>query len=381
MKRNISLLSLALSALILSTSCSQQDNSGNTKETEDSANVVPVSQIWDGYEDLQGKSFGNVFTMPEMIEPTENDGIYSLTLVPRTDIDPEAASRKLFKAVYGDQLDDKNLWTSGDGTYTYKDADDVVTSFANNAPASIGYTKLPMIGGTQYEETAIYDPIKNADVFMELELGSCTVGELWSKAVDTAELYFSGYYPGLELCPGFIKYMHDTDLDEYRAYLQIDFSYKGIPLQDTLSGLFETENRGFYEVITSYGAAFIGCHYYGINDPALFMFYYGAYSIDAQEQQSIIPLKEAVSLIGSELAQNIKLKFEDISLQYCHKNIAPAYTADSVLNESIRADFGEDRPLDFRPTWVFMWSENGVNGKEQNYVKVDAISGEITIDK
>jgi len=373
-------LFLFAASVICLSSCSSQNNSSNTKQTDDS-NKVPISQLWDGYEELQGKQYGNAFTLPEKIEPTENDGIYSLTLVPRIDIDPEAASQKLFKAVYGNVLDDKNLSASGDGTYTYKDADGVITSFANNAPASIGYTKLPLIGGTQYEETAVYDPVKDADVFMELELGSCTVGELWRKAMDSAELYFSGYYPGLELCPGFINYMHDTDLDEYRAYLQIDFSYKGIPFQDVLSGLFETEDRGFYKVLTSYGAAFIGCHYYGINDPALFMFYYGAYNIVAEEQENIIPFRDAVGIMEKELAPNMKLKFENVSMQYCHKNISPVYTADSELNERIRADFGEELPLDFRPTWVFSWTETGANGKEQDYVKVDAISGEITIDK
>lgn len=61
MKKTI--MTLVLAALML-TSCATQENGGNTKQT-DGSDKVPVSQIWDGYEKLQGRQYGTAFTLPK----------------------------------------------------------------------------------------------------------------------------------------------------------------------------------------------------------------------------------------------------------------------------------------------------------------------------
>ena len=53
---------------VMLTACGT-DNSGNTVETEEKERV-PVAELFDGYEELQGKDF-DIFTLPETIEKPE----------------------------------------------------------------------------------------------------------------------------------------------------------------------------------------------------------------------------------------------------------------------------------------------------------------------
>ncbi|MBR1383403.1 MAG: hypothetical protein IJ555_06280 [Ruminococcus sp.] len=57
MKKTI--MTLVLAALMLA-GCASQENGGNTKQADiENIGTAPVSQIWDGYEELQGRQYGN----------------------------------------------------------------------------------------------------------------------------------------------------------------------------------------------------------------------------------------------------------------------------------------------------------------------------------
>ena len=391
MKRNISLLSLALSALILSTSCSQQDNSGNTKETEDSANVVPVSQIWDGYEDLQGKSFGNVFTMPEKIRHVKFDEAYSFYTETDNNEDQQANCEKYFKLLFGDNYDEKYISEQGEAKIYSDGANGKHYAMYLYGPGTMVMNGIRPLSSNDsgYELKTRYDPESDKDTVLQVGNESITVGKLCENAVGFCTAKFDGHFNEFELYPADLQYYYNSDHDNYSVSAVIGLKYKGIPVEYQFTPLFSDENRSFYDVTTHYCPMMFTLDMYGSDDFRVLMVYCTDSKPITENIDSILSLKEAVSILERELAQNSKYRFERVELLYSAKNKSinayrePWMTDEDFSrdNESAAADYGEIPPVTYFPTWVFTLSINSVNGPMENYIKVNAVTGEITIDK
>ena len=94
----------------------------------------------------------------------------------------------------------------------------------------------------------------------------------------------------------------------------------------------------------------------------------------------IIPLKSAVKLLETSLAEQSNYRFQKIDLMYCQKFTYPAFTGNESLNSEIMADYGEIPDQPFVPTWCFTWTTDQGQEKLVQHIKVNAVTGEITVD-
>ena len=405
--RKIIWVGMIIVSLFMFVSCSEQDNSnenqaesessiasqvwdGHEKSPDRSFNKVQPSQAWEGYEELQGKSFGNVFTLPEKIRPVRADEAYSFYTENDHNEDQQANSEKYFKLLFGDDYDEKYISDQGEAKI-YSDGDNgkyyAMYLYGPGTMVMNGIRPLSSID-SGYELKTRYDPESDKDTVLEVGNESITVGKLCENAVGFCTAKFDGHFNEFELYPVVLLYYHDPDHDYYSASVTIGLKYKGIPVEYQFTPLFSDENRSFYDVTTHYCPMMFTLDMYGSDDFRVLMVYCTDSKPVTENIDSILSLKEAVSILERELAQNSKYKFERVELLYSAKNKSinayrePWMTDEDLsrANESAAADYGELPPVTYFPTWVFTLSINSVNGPMENYIKVNAVTGEITID-
>ena len=376
------ILTLALAALLL-VSCAAQENGLKTKDT-DAAEKAPVSQIWDGYEALQGRQYGNAFTLPEKIEPVSVEQLYSF--VPKDD--PEwdkvrAGAETFFKAMYGSSFDSgsirESVSPSGKQQIEYLTPDDDALA------ASSGIVYAYRSGGSfdsvsgQPELLGSYDPKKDRDVSLELEDGGCTVGELCGNVTEFLKEAFYPLYDGYELEPVNVSYQCLADMRK-TAYVIVGIKRDGIFMEKYQSKLFEQEHRESYDVLTYYSFNQMDLTMAGADNILNFSNVTLISKMQEEPLQEIIPLTEAVKLLEASLAEQSGYVFETVELMYCQKFTYPALTGDAQVNSEILADYGEIPDQPFVPTWCFSWETQQGSGTFVHHIKVNAVTGEVTVD-
>ncbi len=383
MKRNISLLSLALSALILSTSCSEQDNSTDTKEIELEEGKVIASQAWDGYEDLQGKSFGNVFTMPEKIEPTTVDNVYSIFAEKDEAQADKDICKEYFKKVFGDDYNEKCIVNMPEGDYTYSEKSSDNYAVFRHGPGTVSKNgAVPLSMTTSgYSFKNRYIPTKDRDVLLDIGKEKQSVGAICDAALKYCSNIFEGHFKECELYAADLIHFYNSDTDNYAADVTIGLKYERIPLEYRFTPLDKRVSKSFYVVGTYYVPATFDLDLYGIDDIGVLSVYWADNKLRAETLNGMIPLKETVKILERELAPNSKYKFNRVELLYCKKKTSPIYENDPIINASIDEDYGEVVDPPFVPTWVFTVNTNTSDGSKLYYIKLNAVTGEITIDK
>jgi len=381
MRKPISLLSIIFFCFVF-VSCASQDNEEHTKETEITKMVAP-SQAWDGYEDLQGKSFGNVLTMPDKIEPAVVSEVYCILPELRENRNDETDSKEYFKRFFGEKYNEKNITNPEKGRFVYSEGlnDYDLAVYVNGSPDNSRKNGSLPLGSNDYQLDKRYYPGTDDNVTIEVGTENRTVGDLFDAAVKYSSYLLEGHFNDLEIFPESLYTCYNADLDEYAAGVTMGFKYKGVEIESQFTPLFEVQDRGFYEVITSYNPMSFSIDLYGIDDVRFVNYTCGDWKFTAEKQEQIMSLAAAVDTLEKELAPNSSYLFEKVGLIYCLKTTGPARTNDSKANESINADYGEVKPARYEPTWCFTYTVNTLNGMENNYVKVNAVTGEITIDK
>ena len=405
--RKIIWVCMIIVSLFMFVSCSEQDNSnenqaeseisiasqvwdGHEESPARSFDKVLPSQAWEGYEELQGKSFGNVFTLPEKIRPVKADEAYSFYTENDHNEDQQANSEKYFKLLFGNDYDEKYISDQGEAKI-YSDGDNgkyyAMYLYGPGTMVMNGIRPLSSID-SGYELKTRYDPERDKDTVLEVGNESITVGKLCENAVGFCTAKFDGHSNEFELYPAVLLYYHDADHDYYSASVTIGLKYKGIPGEYHFTPLYSDEDRGFYHVTTHYCPMMFTLDMYGSDDFRALMVYCTDIMIHGEKLDEIIPLKEAASILEQELAQNSKYKFERVELLYCAKNksinanIEPGMSEEDLAraNERAAADYGKVPPRTYVPTWVFTVTANSINGTMEKYIKVNAVTGEITID-
>ena len=386
------ILTFTLAALMLA-GCASQENGGNTRQADtENIGTTPVSKIWEGYEELQGKQYGGVFTMPDVITPNSAEEYYTFLW----DFDPypeadEPFAREFYKSFFGESYKDEYV-TVKDFNVLYNAPDGAFGAVASTVIVNASRDgSFPADG----ELLGEYDPVKDGAVSMELEEGSCTVSEAVAAASELMDKTFAAYYPEYEYVPVRVKYIaskmaHPYDPPgELVATAQVHFmvSYKGLFLEDA-SLLFETENKGYYMVSTS---IIPSCIDLDINKKGSVSVINSMGKLPApvsEQVDELMSLDQAVELMESELAPQSGYKFSRVELRYCCKYSMPQLIpTEETMGKDIILDFPEETAKMFEefgevvrrfdPTWCFYF---GVEGSGTS-VRVNARTGEITIDQ
>lgn len=373
---------LLLMSLVM-VSCSSQDNNGNIKET-DSFEKTRISQLYDGYEELQGKKYSG-FTLPQIIEKPTFDSLYRFpdrrggSEIPSE----EENTIKLFKRCFGDKYDNNALdvnenWDKSK-TYSLFLPDGTGAVVLHGFPVSIIKDPSGNLLTSNFELLNTYTGSER-DKTVELRDGRCTTGELLDGIGKCLERDILPSIGGFDIYPLSIHNCKNSDGICY-AEIEYGIKYKGIPLEDK-SAMFISQQRSGYQVITSYSISTLSVVTAYRTDYSVFSSTFSDQYPLVEELSEAISLDSAVQLLQKELAPNINLEFDSVELKYCCKITAPTLTVtDKDKDSQILADYGEIKTAFFEPTWCFYYRKSYDGNSIQEAVKVNAITGEITIDK
>ena len=102
--------------------------------------------------------------------------------------------------------------------------------------------------------------------------------------------------------------------------------------------------------------------------------------LDKTEKTEMIPFDEAVKILETELAKGSYYEFSNVELMYCCLANQPALDMTEEDNVAKAEQLSEEynkTPKTFEPMWCFE-IKGGEGAKE--YIKVNALSGEVFID-
>ena len=382
MKKATALLAAALSAAVMLTACTSSDNSGNTQEGNVD-DLVPAADIFEGCEELQGKDF-ELFRLPDVIEKPEYDGLYRFPDRRGGAEVPEEKQKalELMKACFGERFDESAVreeknWDKS-VIYQLSLPDDAFAAVLHGFPMNI--TKSCTSGDITPDFTVLgrflpSEPEKT----VELQSGSCTVAELldgMQKRLDAEILPFIG---GFEIVPLRIDDLKSSKGVSY-AVIEYGIKYKGIMLEED-SPMWISQQRSGYQVTTGYSLNTLTLTVTDKNDYLVFSSSFAEQYPLAEKISEAIPLSGAVEILKNDLAEYMRCNLTSVELKYCCKITAPVITGtDSLEDSRILADYGKIETAYFEPTWCFYYKVTDENGEHREAVKVNALTGEITID-
>lgn len=375
------LLKYLLTLSLLLAGCGS-DNSGNTQETE-IKEFVPVSEMYDGYEQLQGKDFGN-FKLPESIEKPEFEKLYRFpdrrggADVP----DEETRTKELLKRTFGEEPEESliSAYENWDGskTYTLTLPEGRSAAVLHGFPISIIKSAEELIT-PQQELIHEYSPEDGGGI-VELKNSSCSVSELLDNMQKRLESEVMQGLEGFEFVPRSISNFRNSNSVSY-TQIEYEVYYRGIKLEYD-SPMSVLQSKSEYQVMTSYSINSVSLTAADKEDYAIFSSTFSEQYPLTEEVTEAISLERAVQILQNELAQYSFYDFDSVELCYCCKITAPVITnTDKDEDSRILADYGEIETAYFEPTWCFNYTGNPNVQQRREAVKVNAVTGEITIDK
>lgn len=364
---------ITLGLTFLLTSCSQIENDKNTMQNTN-VDAVPIEHIYDGYEELQGKDFGS-FSLPDKIQVSDVDKLYSFSSVGKTVADVEQESKHYFKEFLGDSYDEANIKKEKEKVYAYYGENGYTMFFVECMPMNAYYVDHPGYACT--ETLGTYYADTDRDIVLDLAKGECTVGELCDSLSEVISRTFYPLYGDFEIYPYIIDYYFNENMEKV-AEVTCAVRYKGVNMEIFFSPLFIVEEREEYQVITNYVPSHM---IFALDGKDSITFFANRFApkdeADAEEINEVISLKGAVELLEENLAVQSHYQFEEVYLYYCCKKTSPAHVNDEALNSKMDEDFKDVEPSRFEPTWCFMWHTSEGEGQ---YIKVNAVTGEITVE-
>ena len=372
-----------LAAAVMLVSCSSQDNSGKVHEA-DNSEFVSIQNLFDGYDELQGKE-SDLFALPSTIEKPNCEKLFRFpdrrggNNIPNE----EEATTGFLKKCFGDRFDKSRLtyqnnWDGGK-TYSFTHPDGVSAVVLHGFPINV--IKSPEGQAILSPDPTFlnsYNP-SDSNSIVELKNWNCTVGELLNGMQKRLDSEIMPYIGGFEIAPICINNYKNSEDIKY-AEIIYGISYQGVMLEDE-SPMFITQSSGNYQVMTSYSASVITLTVTGSDDYDIFSSTFSEQYPLTETVSEAIPLRSAVGILCEELAEYVRYIFDSVELRYCCKITAPVITGtDSLEDSRILADYGRIETAYFEPTWCFFYKVTDENGEHREAVKVNALTGEITID-
>ena len=377
MKKTTAALAAALAAAVMLTACAED---GNTyKDDSFQAEKKEISKLYEGYEELQGKDFG-LFRMPEHIEPQSFEKAYKFKAsVKYGSKDNLEQAKKICKAFFGDQYEENSFTvdTSVFEKIHYRDSKGNICDYYD------GFTGMSFADRVNLQEAnfeGIYRVSTDGEKVIDFGTEKSTVAEV----ADSARRFFN---ENISAYSDYHAEPQDIYLFSYgrRKIAEIIYrvEYEGIPFEEYPSPTGKSIDLG---------NGMASMSFYSFVQPNLDVFGKDEFSnfhsdppyvIKSKEEVSkLYSLKDACEILKNGLAEYSLYSFDDVKLMYV--NLFTSETPENMMkltNEEQREYFKKsaETEREFTPTWAFIVNDNG-SGFGRKLIKVNAITGEITID-
>ena len=382
MKKATAILAAVLSAAVMLTACAEDENT--YKDDSFPAEQKEISKLYEGYEELQGKDFG-LFKMPETIIPIKINSLNKFSINKTFNIENEEAGKSIFRAFWKDEFDESKCGFSiskEDPAYYY-DQDGEEYGYFNNGLISLEKSDSIIIkGGEEYEGLEKYNVETDKDKTVQLLSGTASINDLVESVNQfIADSGIDTLYGDFSIKPKDV-YIYKTNKGA-NALVICSACFNDIPIETYPSHFFKEGYENGFQTITFYLFKYLALQMSGKNNidsvsiPASYRIY------KTEEIKSAISLSDAVNLLTKELASNSKYEFEKIELTYCSKSTKPSDEIAQETEDTEKIKEIEDIIMnmheEFIPTWCFYIKER-IPCQIQSIIKVNAITGEITMD-
>lgn len=368
---------LIIISILLFTSCSVFDNKSNTQQV-DNVELSSVNEAYDGIDELMGKDLG-VIKLPDRINAQDTSDVYTFSARIHQPVAAEENKEyaiNLYSDFFGNSFD-KNKCGFDDLQYYYLYTEDG-KELARYADGMISLVK----NDYEISDDSVIQKRYNADSTEQIKIGNdiCSISDISGYAKSFLDAELPDLYDGFTIEPYdvFTRKNSDTDI----ALINCTQSYHGIPFEDypTNYSVISKDNSG-NDLITSYYATDIRMTMNAKNSIAWVHIDNPVEITQTEKLDKMISLKSAIEILQNELSSLSKYNFDEIKLMYCSKQTYINYdysqmTLEEQLEKSKELNNTE---YEFYPTWCFI-SNNELSGYSRWIVKLNAITGEITID-
>ena len=371
------LTAILAAAVLMRTACAE--DSENYKDDSLVVEKKEISKIYEGYEDLQGKDF-ELFKMPDNIEPQSFEKVYKFKAsVKYGSKDNLEQAKKICKAFFGDQYEE-NSFTVDNKVFEnihYRDSKGNICDYYD------GFTGMSFVDRVNLQEASfegIYKVSTDGEKVIDFGSEKSTVAEV----ADSARRFFN---ENISAYSDYHAEPQDIYLYSYgkRKIAEIIYrvEYEGVPFEEYPS----PTGKGI-----DLGNGMTSLTFYSFVQPELDVFGKDDFSIfhsdppyvikSKEEVKDLISLKDACEILKNGLAEYSQYAFDDVKLMYV--NLFTSENPENMMkltDEEQREFFEKTAAVEreFTPTWAFIMNDNG-SGFERKLIKVNAITGEITMD-
>ena len=370
-----------------------RENDLHTQSVEEFT-LSPVKEAYSGKEEILGTTIelpvGEEdkvsLKFPAVISEYHPEKAYILTNITNAAYDFKKGAEemqekapKLFKAFYGDSFDESCC--------SFVELNELETYIIENYNGKNGETAW--LGASGYalidDMTLFGDASKkaipaetfffkdNPNKTVSLSDGEITLQEAADRFTEYFKSTLSDFIYGFEIRP------YKAVISDYNGGSLLSVTgeklHEGIPFECSMSTYINTQNGKE----TSYGFTYADADmrsvsaYYAVSDQN------NPIIARSEPLDKIIPLKGAVEILKKNLARNTDYTFSDIKLMYCCKHTQQNINVNDEDREKLKKLIAEEntREDEYRPTWYFIISDKN---NQTSGIKVDAVSGEITMD-
>ena len=377
------LTAILAAAVLMLTACAE--DSENYKDDSLVVEKKEISKLYEGYEELQGKDFGS-FRLPEHIEPQSFEKVYTITADIPFDTD-DSQKRKnaqtIFKNILKDEYDEKAVtreyWLTS--FYKYSDKNSNAGKYAegeffvqrsNDVPnSSLRY---------DYEFDNAYYVETEGDKAVDFFTEQATVREL----AESAENAFNGNSPDFadyhakayEIVT--YKYKYGSVLVT-KAYMRLE--YEGVPFEP-MTPTSKTTVKDDKTINTYYSSMQAEATFTGKNSITRIGADTPFKILNKTEDKDLISLKDACDILKHGLAEYLSYDFFDVKLKYVNLFDQEAPYMKELSESEQKEIFKRNSEIErvFEPTWVFSTKSGEGENTVTEYIKVNALTGEIAMD-
>ena len=356
--------------------------------------LSPVKEAYSGKEEILGTTIelpvGEEdkvsLKFPAVISEYHPEKAYILTNITNAAYDFKKGAEemqekapKLFKAFYGDSFDESGC--------SFVELNELETFIRedyngkNGETAWLGVSGYSLIG----DQNAFANYSKNAvtldtcfykdspDKTVELPDGQITLTAAAERFAELFKTTLSDFTFGYEIRP--CKAVISECGGDKALRIVGEQLYFGIPFESCGSTFIQSKG----DEMTSYSFSYADAEMTSVKDFFLVSNQMNPIIARSEPLDKIIPLKGAVEILKKNLARNTDYTFSDIKLMYCCKHTQQNINVNDEDREKLKKLIAEENTREdvYRPTWYFIIKEES---DSTCGIKVDAVSGEITMD-
>ena len=381
--------SVFISSVMLFSSCALKDGDGRNPDESDPkvmsldvSDTEDASKLFDGVDDVKGKEVGEHIKLSNDIEVPEYKEIFTFDVeenVSRDDLENRA--KEYFKRLFGESYKEGfvSYHAAPEGTPELErmiyapDNDDAVYASYNGCPGNFTKKDIRFRGEKASKMIGKYDPEKDKSKVMKLKNGECTVEEICRSAYDFFDKEFTGFG---DVVPKVTCLREFADTDDpnspHYCYMTVGLEADGIMIQYDFSPYSYTATTSQWTEMTNYLPLFFDFIFDGKDSIISFRALAEPLKITSKKPaDKLLSMKQATDLLDKNIAENLLFTIDKVRLIYCRKGISYGH----LDGQDKTSELPKNKIGEFRPTWSFEWESNGIQS-----LKVDAITGELTID-